>query len=342
MPKTIFRSSHGIICNDEIHVINACSINQVPLCDDTELYDNLDYGSSYTVRPLSQQPLSPDDEGEYYFDPADEYVVRVLRNEHGDRQAYGKAFHLSCDRNKEGSTSRYTRDSYVEAMLSHLSKDELFGREVEFNSLDYALVQARRLQRNDYDFPINKDPSFTVYPDDDGDVFFTSEPFDSSSIFTDSYKAYTGSDYGDVDFHVNLLQSSPSKIDYNAIRPYLGFQTIDRIKKTLAKTTQWAKTITHIPIRRHLKARNPCFNVKRLDESVSTDPIFSSYRDVSGATCGQVFFGMSSKVFNIYGMHGKGEFPKTYLDFIRHEGPPRVLRRDNAKEENSEEVKNIN
>eukprot|EP00978_Attheya_sp_CCMP212_P025515 scaffold82211_cov29-Attheya_sp.AAC.1 len=71
-------------------------------------------------------------------------------------------------------------------------------------------------------------------------------------------------------------------------------------------------------------------------------PIFSSYRDVSGATCGQVFFGMSSKVFNIYGMRGKGEFPETYLDFIRYEGAPRVLRRDNAKEENSEEVKNIN
>eukprot|EP00978_Attheya_sp_CCMP212_P007690 scaffold17875_cov63-Attheya_sp.AAC.3 len=64
---------------------------------------------------------------------------------------------------------------------------------------------------------------------------------------------------------------------------------------------------------------------KRLDESVSTDPLFSSYRDVSGATCGQVFFGMSSKVFNIYGMRGKGEFPKTYLDFIRHEGAPRGL-----------------
>eukprot|EP00978_Attheya_sp_CCMP212_P047531 scaffold421704_cov63-Attheya_sp.AAC.1 len=82
-------------------------------------------------------------------------------------------------------------------MLSNLSDDELFGRAVEFNSLDYALVQARRLQCNDYDFPADKDPSFTVYPDDDGDVFFTSEPFDSSSIFTDTYEAYTGSDYGD-------------------------------------------------------------------------------------------------------------------------------------------------
>eukprot|EP00978_Attheya_sp_CCMP212_P033328 scaffold133959_cov51-Attheya_sp.AAC.1 len=65
-------------------------------------------------------------------------------------------------------------------MLSNLSDDEHFGREVEFNSLDYALIQARRLQRNNYDFPADKDPSFTVHPDDDGDVFFTSEPFDSS------------------------------------------------------------------------------------------------------------------------------------------------------------------
>jgi hypothetical protein len=94
-------------------------------------------------------------------------------------------------------------------------------------------------------------------------------------------------------------------------------------------------------MQRHVKARNACYNVKRLDESVSTDPIFSSYRDISGATCGQVFFGMSSKVFNIYGMRNKGEFPKTYLDFIRHEGAPRVLRRDNAKEEDSEEVNTL-
>ena len=270
-----------------------------------------------------------DNEDNYYFDPSDEYVVRVLRNEHGDRQAYGKAFHLSCDSNKEGSTSRYTRNSYIDTMLCNLSDDELFGREIEFNSYDYALVQARKIQKSGYDFPDDINPEFKVYPDADGDVFFDSDPC-------------TETGYGYIDHQIHLAQTSPTKIDYNAIRPYLGFQTVERIKKTLAKTTQWAKTITHIPMRRHVKARNPCFNVKRLDESVSTDPIFSSYRDISGATCGQVFFGMSSKVFNIYGMRNKGEFPKTYLDFIRHEGAPRVLRRDNAKEEDSEEVKNIN
>eukprot|EP00978_Attheya_sp_CCMP212_P007689 scaffold17875_cov63-Attheya_sp.AAC.2 len=199
LPETVFCSSHGIICNDELHVINACSSNQVPSWDNTKSYNNLDYGSSFTVRPLSpQQPILPDYEREYYFDPSDEYVVRVLRNEHGDRQAY-------------------TRESYVEAMLANLLDDELFGREIEFNSLDYALVQARRLLSNDYDFDTDKDLSFKLYPDDDGDVFFTSEPYDSQSIFTAPHEAYTGSDYGDVDVHTHLLQSSPSKIDYNAI-----------------------------------------------------------------------------------------------------------------------------
>jgi len=161
-------------------------------------------------------------------------------------------------------------------MISNLSDDELFGHEIEFNALDYALIQARKLQSNQYDFPKDQEPTFKLHPDEDGDVFFHSEP--ANSIFTAPYEAYTETDYGNVDHYANLLQTSPSRIDYNAICPYLGFQTIERIKKTLAKTTQWAKTVTHIPMRRHIKARNPCFNVKRLDESVSTDPIFSSHR----------------------------------------------------------------
>eukprot|EP00978_Attheya_sp_CCMP212_P031478 scaffold119120_cov43-Attheya_sp.AAC.1 len=101
IPKPIFRSSIGILCDDKIHVVNACSTKETVLPDNDDSYNDLDYGSSYTVRPLSQQSLTPDDEGEYYFDPSDEYVVRVLRNEHGDKEAYGKAFHLSCKRNKE-------------------------------------------------------------------------------------------------------------------------------------------------------------------------------------------------------------------------------------------------
>ena len=38
----------------------------------------------------------------------------------------------------------------------------------------------------------------------------------------------------------------------------------------------------------------------------------------------------------------KGEFPKVYRDFIRDQGAPSALRRDNAREEQSELVKEIN
>ena len=40
----------------------------------------------------------------------------------------------------------------------------------------------------------------------------------------------------------------------------------------------------------------------------------------------------------MYGINSKGQFPKVYRDFLREQGAPSALRRDNAKEEKSEEV----
>jgi len=45
---------------------------------------------------------------------------------------------------------------------------------------------------------------------------------------------------------------------------------------------------------------------------------------------------------SVYGIKSKGEFPKVYKDFIRDHGAPSALRRDNAKEEQSESVQEIN
>ena len=51
---------------------------------------------------------------------------------------------------------------------------------------------------------------------------------------------------------------------------------------------------------------------------------------------------MTSRVINIYGMKSKSEFPQVYADFLRSEGIPTVLRRDNANEEDSDAVKRLN
>ena len=115
------------------------------------------------------------------------------------------------------------------------------------------------------------------------------------------------------------------------------------IKKTMTKTTQMARMIIKHPMRRHVKARFPHMNVTRIDGTVSTDPMFSSCRSIyHGYTAAQVFFGTKSHTIYVYGIKTKGEFPKVYRDFIREHGAPSALRRDNAKEEQSEIVKDIN
>ena len=77
------------------------------------------------------------------------------------------------------------------------------------------------------------------------------------------------------------------------------------------------------------------FNFLRLPETVCTDTIFVNKPCVAtGATCGQVFYGVRSKMINIYGMTTKGEAHDSYLDFIREEGIPQCLHRDNSGEQN--------
>jgi hypothetical protein len=84
-------------------------------------------------------------------------------------------------------------------------------------------------------------------------------------------------------------------------------------------------------------------NVKRLDETFSADPLFANVRSIHHQYIGaQVFYGTKSHAIFIYGIRKKGEFPKLYRDFIREHGAPSTLRRDNAKEEQGEEVIEIN
>ena len=128
-------------------------------------------------------------------------------------------------------------------------------------------------------------------------------------------------------------------IDPALLRPYLGWRPLKIVKRTLARATQMARMIIRQPLRRHVKARFPHLNVTRIDEPVSIDPMFSNCRSIHhGFTAAQVFFGTKSHTSFVYGIRSKGEFPKVYKDFIRDHGAPSALRRDNAKEEQSEVV----
>ena len=105
-----------------------------------------------------------------------------------------------------------------------------------------------------------------------------------------------------------------------------------------------AHMIINTPLRKHVKSRfSDILHVKRLDETVSTDPIFANCRSLFHGYFGaQVFYGCTSRCINVGGFKEKGEFPKLYQDFIQEHGAPSILCRDNAKEEASYEVMEIN
>ena len=109
------------------------------------------------------------------------------------------------------------------------------------------------------------------------------------------------------------------------IEPYLGYQPLEVIRHTLENTTQLANSILQSPMKRHFQSRFPFLNRTRLQETVSTDTFYANCMGVTGKTCAQVFYGVSSHVINIYGMKSKAQFPEVYKDFMREEGIPSIL-----------------
>jgi hypothetical protein len=94
-------------------------------------------------------------------------------------------------------------------------------------------------------------------------------------------------------------------------------------------------------MRCHLKSRFRILRHKRLNEVIATDTYFANEKSIEGYHCAQVFFGMTSKMIYDAGMKTESEFADVYLDFIRKYGIPSALRRDNAKYEMIQRVKDI-
>jgi hypothetical protein len=96
------------------------------------------------------------------------------------------------------------------------------------------------------------------------------------------------------------------------------------------------------PMIRHLASRFKLLNRYRLREIVATYTIFSSVRAVGGARCAQVFYGLTSHHMDIYGMESKSQSPDVYRELIRDQGVPSSLHRDNATEQKSNIVTQLN
>ena len=96
--------------------------------------------------------------------------------------------------------------------------------------------------------------------------------------------------------------AKPSPPDYERCRECLLYKPMSRIKKTLAATTQFAKNVVRLPMRRHFAARSPALNVTRLNEPYATDTAKSSIPSREGYKCMQLYVGKKSLRTHVYGM----------------------------------------
>ena len=142
--------------------------------------------------------------------------------------------------------------------------------------------------------------------------------------------------------HIMPAKARPDKENLEEFRRCLAWLPMEIIKHTLACTTRLAQWTARVPMHRHFSARFPFLNLQRLNEAVATDTYFANCRAIGGATCAQVFFGCKSKMINVYPMKSESEGPNAYEDFLREEGIPSIVHRDNAKMQTGDDFAVLN
>ena len=117
----------------------------------------------------------------------------------------------------------------------------------------------------------------------------------------------------------HVFQWTP--VHYEKLTPFFGWVNSDIVKQTIDQTTQRGVALDSFPMKRHLKSRNPAFNVPRRHEPVTTDTIFSDTPAAdSGVKQAQVFVGRDSLVADVYPMKSGKQFVNTLKDNIRRRG----------------------
>jgi len=107
------------------------------------------------------------------------------------------------------------------------------------------------------------------------------------------------------------------------------------MKDTLRHNTMTGTLSRSVPMRKDHKSRNPLLTRNRLREGYATDTIFSKVISFEGYICTQGFVGIDSKYRSIHGRKFEKHGQEAMLDFVRQEGVPVSLTRDNSKMQTS-------
>jgi hypothetical protein len=147
---------------------------------------------------------------------------------------------------------------------------------------------------------------------------------------------------------VSATNIQPKQHDFNRLKPNFGWAPVERIRKTLENTTQFARADPRLPMRKHFKTRFPAANVPRWNDTVATDTFFSDVpahddgiKSHGGTTMVQLYTGVKSLLTEIFPMKLASDMVGTLEDLIRKHGAPNVLRSDNAKEQTCKAVDEV-
>ena len=162
-----------------------------------------------------------------------------------------------------------------------------------------------------------------------------------------SYAHIVDNDMSDVSPYLervtsaNTNQTQVAPVNYKKYQAKLGWLPLNVIKKTFLNTTNLAKKILRLPLRRHFKSRFPQLNRNRLQETYSTDTFFSSVDGIGGVSCTQIFCGEKSLFTKAYAMTTESQGPTMLEQFIAEVGAPYRMHSDNSQMQTSDAWRSI-
>ena len=288
--------------------------------------------------------------------------ISVSKSGTDNHQGAGNEIQVeTCDQNSRGSVTqlpisiemkRKSEDDDDE--ISEFDEDETGAKHNDGNNANGTeFVEAMQYEDKEYYFDtadneiIDTQKHAHLYyfdPDDNisdknrlGRAFHLTMDYDfiresEVDAFLDSLSEYemTGGNEP-FDTYAYGVRTAVTLQDAAKVQSYLGYRPLEVCRKTLENTTQLAALSTWGNMKQHLKSLYPWANKLRINETVATDTYFADTTDVSGATCSQVFYGLTSHNINAYGMKSENEGPSRLQDFGREEGIPNILRSDNSK-----------
>ena len=162
-------------------------------------------------------------------------------------------------------------------------------------------------------------------------ILTSNQPWDPEEINED----FTAQDFQSlsVDIRENYNFQTTRKIPQNIhkLNEHLLNPGILATNKTLQATTKLATQSKRVPLRAHLKTRNPVLSCTKLMEPWATDTVFFDVTSYEGYNCAQVFVGTKSMRILAYGMKQESDGPDALLDMFWNIGVPLSMRRDNSK-----------